>query len=1164
MKLRKLLSITLALLMVAGLIPALLVPASAAATQPQALPELGSDFYVEALTSQETWSPMITTGTINATIQTKPASGTASNWVNASGVMFQIKATDGTWLTDTSATQNPYAFFSVIAVAQHKVTKFNSSKVEDGTGYATFDNIDYCFGQKNKESNIKMINETASMYYSNDGGLTWDMLIQTETLNHKFYGVDLTKMNAEGTWIYIPMEEFFYYGGWVASGETYGVTKYYGGVSSFQEGVGILQAAGNTALHSFQIKYRPSAGINSGATGAQSDVSASDIRLVYDIVDEVKTSENADSVDLYVNQPNLVTDQVVTATVGNSAPTTLSGTKQTDGRVKYSVTGINEDYLGSKVTFTYTSAAKAISKTASVALAKPKALETLPSSLVTTSSPNLNNSNLYKRSAVFAGDSLIEAVRDSSAGGWSGRLATAYSMSNTSLGIGGKTLSAWYVDQNVYNKNPGVIFTQLSSQIKVSNTYAREQVDYVILDGGINDINREGHAIGSVSANALYGHDLETVAGSLEHTFATAKRAYPNATVGFIILFQMPLANASGSDTTPLKCQDMEYSKKFVDTVKAVCEKWGVHYLNMFEDEAFNDLIDTDNTASAYLDKTDMLHLNEAGYELTAPYVAAWMESLPLAEGSTATIYEKQPVTLPNGEGYHADLWKASTAAGSGLNFNFPVKEFNDWYQAQGVMFKIDATNAGRWQSNANAVANDTYWCFDLAIYTYQMVMGYDSASSTSTAANYGVFWTNDNFYGQEQTGALANASSMLYYTEDAGKTWNTSMSGVSTSSSREKIGVFALDLTDVNTEDVWVYIPLSNFYYYGAYAGSANATGTSAGYRKGFDTLENGIDAVIAADNANVPDDTAKPAGVSATAARNFMFTNSTPSTVTLDGASSALSGIATPAVTITNLQFVYDAIDTASVTVENDLSMSIYVEEPEHAAGIGNVTATMNGETVKLAGKTQDDGRIKYTLDGILPQEMGDEIEFFWQTGKTGLGQKITMSVKDYAETLLATTTDDTLRTLLNTMLHYGAEAQKAKNYKVDALCNANAGAVTNVTVANLTAPYTTPTAAFTTAQLALDDALMFKIGVADGVTAVSYACGEFNGALEIVDGYAYFDVYAHRAADEINLTANGETWTLSLNWYLKSVTVESQLGLVQAIANYTGAAAAYKAAN
>ena len=1181
MKMRKLISLMLAFVMVAALIPALLVPASAAtADGPVSFPGMGGDYYIDAL-QDETWTALNanTTGTKKYT--TSPTDGNhRQEWYTASGITFEIKPTNsGTWAGDTTSTEDPYFCFNILINMAQTITKWTGNGAGN-KGSTTDSGIDMPasfwfndYGQGQAAYSPKTAGDKATAFYSDDNGATWKSVSQADTLKHKFSAINLAGLSTEGVLIYIPLEEFWFTGfvngdqGIYNGGtEGMGVDCYYGDFRPFLDGVqwlknntmgtygsGYTDALDRTSLTGINLTYRTANAFSTqwqdgNANGhARAAITASDIRLVYNVADETKVEKNGETYDasFFVNQPNTVSDQTVTATL-NGANTTLTGVKQNDGRVKYTLSGLTEQNFGDKVTFTYTSAT-AGTKTAILTVKDPtinvEELETLPSSLNTTQMA-LGSSNLYKRSAVFAGDSLIAAARDSAAGGWSGRLATTYSMTNNKIGIGGKCLSDWRTNTG---HNP--IYTQINNQNIASQLKYNEEVDYVILDGGINDINRSGSVLGAVTPDGTYAFDVGTIMGGLEHAFAEARRVYPNATIGFVFLFQMPYAK---SESVPdgLPCRDLEYTQEFVDAAIKVCEKWGVHYLNMFNDASFNELIDVANESSAYLDNADMLHLNAAGYALTAPYIAAWMETLPLSENSTATVYENLPTELPDsGEGFYGEAFGDGSASNKNLNFNAPLHDFNDWYKAEGVMFQIDATNAGRWHSNAAAVANDVYWCFDLALYMKQKVYGYNASGSKTNS--YGVFWTNDNFYGEEQTGSLAGATSILYYSDDAGKTWKTATTGTSTS--REGVGIYAVDLTDMNTENVWIYIPMTEFYYYGAYEGGAHGLGLTA-YHQGFETLEYGITALEEAKAGNV--------GSTAygTTARNFMVTNSTPSTVTLNG--NVLSNCATAAVTISGIQFVYDVVDTASVTVENDLAMSIYAAEPENAAGLGNVSATLGGETYKLAGETQDDGRVKYTLNGILPQQIGDEIEFFWQEGKTGLGQKVTLSVKDYAEKLGAATDNAELKTLLDTMLHYGAEAQKFAGYKVNDLCNANAGAVTNVTVSQLTAPYSSTIGDFTSIALLLDGTMTLRFKVADGVTGVNYECADQSGALDIVDGYVYFSVYAHRAADAIKLTAEGAatSWTVSLNWYLQNVTAEDQLALVQAIANYTSAANAY----
>ncbi len=658
MKKRKILAMALSFMMAISAIPAAIptVAAPAGAIQPYSIPEVGNQFYVEGVSAPAETNLKALSN--NMTFTTPAGSNKHANWYNASGVIFGIKPTnEGTWLRpDANSGKDPYLFFSVLALAEQKVDTYSSSGSKIASNYATFWTSDYFCGNKSRSDagNPRVADETTLMYYSEDNGLTWKSISPTGA--DGIYRFNLADVRKGEVLIYIPMAEFFYYGGYNGAADpslpgAYGVTGYKLGLTNFGDGVARLKnnnASEGMNLYSLVLSCQAAGEVGGGSVGAASAVTATDLRLVYNVTEETKTVKDGDAyaMELYACEPAGVTDAVVKAKIG-SREETLVGTATGEGRTKYVLGGLTAANVGDLVTFTWSSETLGVELSARDKVKAASALQTLPSDL-TVSNTNHASSPLWGANAVYAGDSLMYAARDGADGshtaiaGWPGRLAKAYSMTFKNYGIGGHQISCF-----LGRGDAPPIYNQINKQISAQTAKEREAVEYVILNGGINDVNRDGVQIGAMTDD-FDGFDIRTYAGALEQTFATARRAYPNATVGFIILFKMPLAvQRTPAEDTP--CRDMDTMRDYVDITMAICEKWGVPYLNMFDDAEFNELLQTNDGNTPYMDRSDMLHLNAAGYELTMPYVAAWMESLEKQYVSYDQILDGVSVSLSDG-----------------------------------------------------------------------------------------------------------------------------------------------------------------------------------------------------------------------------------------------------------------------------------------------------------------------------------------------------------------------------------------------------------------------------------------------------------------------------------------------------------------------------------
>ena len=122
-------------------------------------------------------------------------------------------------------------------------------------------------------------------------------------------------------------------------------------------------------------------------------------------------------------------------------------------------------------------------------------------------------------------------------------------------------------------------------------------------------------------------------------------------------------------------------------------------------------------------------------------------------------------------------------------------------------------------------------------------------------------------------------------------------------------------------------------------------------------------------------------------------------------------------------------------SVTLKNDLALNVYATILDK-----NATVTINGKPVEGAfvdGVTQ-----RFTLDGILPQQMNDE--FTVRISQTVAGETVvvekTTSIRQYCRLFWdREETTDQEKNLIADLLRYGAQAQTYTGYQTDTLATA-----------------------------------------------------------------------------------------------------------------------------
>lgn len=228
---------------------------------------------------------------------------------------------------------------------------------------------------------------------------------------------------------------------------------------------------------------------------------------------------------------------------------------------------------------------------------------------------------LRGKTALFAGDSITYGYIDSASAprSWALRLQNGYGMIVTNNGQNGHSLSD-VRDYTAYGEDDKRLHVKC---------FDNKQYDYVILQGGINDIigaeSNKGHpapfrgvAVGRIAPTKNPADfDTTTFAGGLERYFYEATTRYPNARIGFIVTYQTPNAMTKWSVNT-------EVAGAYWQIAREICAKWDIPYLDLFN-ETYSIRI-----LKAYTNEyiEDALHLGSKGYDVITPHIANWMASI--------------------------------------------------------------------------------------------------------------------------------------------------------------------------------------------------------------------------------------------------------------------------------------------------------------------------------------------------------------------------------------------------------------------------------------------------------------------------------------------------------------------------------------------------------
>lgn len=217
------------------------------------------------------------------------------------------------------------------------------------------------------------------------------------------------------------------------------------------------------------------------------------------------------------------------------------------------------------------------------------------------------------KSIAFVGDSISYGTNFQ--GGYGSLIGADNNMTVTNTSRGGATLA-----ENVpWAENTEGVRPCISSLLDE----LEGDFDYIILEGGINDFWAHVE-LGSVTDGFEDDFDNSTYIGALEALFYNAANKFPDSQKGFVIIHD------------PFTYDAEEGFEPYYEMTKAVCEKWGVPYLDLYSvnnAETGVNVKDAEQKklyfASNDRPEGDGCHPNELGYrEIYVKPMTQWLKTL--------------------------------------------------------------------------------------------------------------------------------------------------------------------------------------------------------------------------------------------------------------------------------------------------------------------------------------------------------------------------------------------------------------------------------------------------------------------------------------------------------------------------------------------------------
>lgn len=226
---------------------------------------------------------------------------------------------------------------------------------------------------------------------------------------------------------------------------------------------------------------------------------------------------------------------------------------------------------------------------------------------------------LFRKSVIFTGDSICAGAADSQGQrGWASRIGNKNNMVWQNKAVSGGTI----MDKDL-----------IGSSFTICDTDFGNGADYIILEGGTNDADRIGSILGETKPDYYGSYGLteyqtefenSTFCSAFERMIQRVVTSFPTAKVGYIVAPKM--------DSTPIG-YDKEHNNRraYFETAMAICKKWGVPVLNLWDECTMNPRLLTHYSGTAP-DPNGLYsngqHPTAKGYEFLTPIIESWMKTL--------------------------------------------------------------------------------------------------------------------------------------------------------------------------------------------------------------------------------------------------------------------------------------------------------------------------------------------------------------------------------------------------------------------------------------------------------------------------------------------------------------------------------------------------------
>lgn len=224
-----------------------------------------------------------------------------------------------------------------------------------------------------------------------------------------------------------------------------------------------------------------------------------------------------------------------------------------------------------------------------------KALQEIVSAQAETNNP------LYGKVIAFTGDSICEG-RGNNGGSYPKIISENNAMIVQNLGVSGGKITE------------GTTSFCISSSV----LNMREDADYIILEGGVNDMAMDN--LGTISNGFTATLDTTTFCGAFEQMIKNAISRFPGKKIGYIAVHRLKQWSPDNYNITQ---PNTGYYEKAIE----ICAKWGIPVCNL----TLNcpSLYENESLKTAYTTNADGWHPNEDGYrKYYVPKIEAWLKTL--------------------------------------------------------------------------------------------------------------------------------------------------------------------------------------------------------------------------------------------------------------------------------------------------------------------------------------------------------------------------------------------------------------------------------------------------------------------------------------------------------------------------------------------------------